>query len=148
MKGKVLMHMLSLEGHLVHTVNAALQETGRATSDPLLVAVALCAAYEIRLGKVDAYAFHMSGLVRMLEIRGGLDALEDSTPGLARMLMWHDVNTSATFGCEPYLQRQENIRALRPRANPSVFGTPLSQQHVRGVIGSSANTSTTGRLIG
>ena len=118
--------VLQLEEFLIQRVNTALQEPERAVSDPMLVTVALCAAYEVKNGNSDAYHIHMKGLMRMIDLRGGLGALYESDPYLERMLIWHDVNTSQIIGHEGYLLHLPNsLGQARPVSNLPTFQAPI-----------------------
>ena len=97
-RAKDFMQVLQLEDFLIKRVNAALKQPGRAVSDPMLVAVALCAAYEVKNGNPSAYHIHMKGLLRMIDLRGGLAKIGEEDPYLERLLIWHDVNTSRLSG--------------------------------------------------
>lgn len=120
------MQVLNLEDFLIKRVNTALKQPGRATSDPLLVAVALCAAYEVKNGNPAAYHIHMKGLMRMIEVRGGLEALGRDDPYLERMLIWHDVNTSQILGHEGYLYHlPHSLKDQRPQSNLPTFRQPI-----------------------
>ncbi len=80
---------LHLRGFMLSSINKALEDERRATSDPMLVAVALFAAYELKRGSVEAYHIHMNGLIKMINARGGLPELGRKDPYLERMLLWY-----------------------------------------------------------
>lgn len=125
-RAKDFMQVLQLEDFLIKRVNAALKQPDRAVSDPMLVTVALCAAYEVKNGNPDAYHIHMKGLMRMIDLRGGLPALGESDPYLERMLIWHDVNTSKIIGHEGYLLHMPNsLENARPQSNLPTFQAPI-----------------------
>lgn len=126
-RARDFMQVLQLEDFLIERVNAALKQPGRAVSDPMLVTVALCAAYEVKNGNPEAYHIHMKGLVRMIDLRGGLRAIGDADPYLERMLIWHDVNTSQIVGHEGYLLHLPNGLEddVRPEANLPTFRAPI-----------------------
>lgn len=121
--GTVLTSVVHIERFLVRSISNALQDPVRGVSDALLIAVALCAAYEIKHGSGACYHVHMRGLVQMIHLRGGLGALSDSDPYIARLLVWIDTNTSKLAGCAPYLQGMETSVAARPEANTRIFRT-------------------------
>lgn len=123
---KDFMQVLQLEEFLIRRINAALKQPGRAISDPMLVAVALCAAYEVKNGNPQAYHIHMKGLMQMIDMRGGLAAVGRDDPYLERMLIWHDVNTSQIVGHEGYLLHIPNsVTTKRPSSNVLTFRQPI-----------------------
>lgn len=92
--------ILQLRGMAIQQVNHALMEHSsrrRATSDQLIVAVAKMATYELLFGQRDTFHTHMTGLQRMVSLRGGLPAL--GLGGfLERMLLWIDANAAGITG--------------------------------------------------
>lgn len=92
----------NLEQHIVRSINAALRDPSRRISDHLLVAVSLCASYDIKHGNPDSYGVHMKGLVQMIELRGGLPEV-GKDPYVERLLLWQDSNTSELTGGLRYL---------------------------------------------
>lgn len=92
--------MLQLRGMAIQQVNGALTEHnsgGRATSDQLIVAVSKMATYELLFGQRETFHTHMTGLQRMVSLRGGLPAL--GLGGfLERMLLWIDANAAVITG--------------------------------------------------
>ena len=74
-------------------ITGALNDPGRATSDQLIAAVANMAWYEALFGDRKIFNIHMTGLLRMVSIRGGLPAL--GLDGfLERVLLWIDRKTA------------------------------------------------------
>lgn len=92
--------MLQLRGMAIQQVNRALMGRNpgiRATSDQLIVAVGKMATYELLFGQRETFHTHMTGLQRMVGLRGGLSAL--GLGGfLERMLLWIDSNAAAITG--------------------------------------------------
>ena len=118
--------VLRLETYLISRINLALDDSIRALSDPMLVAVALCAAYGLKSGDLEAYHVHMTGLVQMIRKRGGLDAIGRQDVYLERMLMWQDVNTAKMLGQEGYLEHMQNsMGSARPGSNVATFRNPF-----------------------
>lgn len=78
-------------------------------SDAILVAILILAGYEGLRGSRESYHVHMRGLVQMINMRGGLSKLNDSSPHLRELVMWHDVNVSTVLRCPPY--RSEMVDA-------------------------------------
>lgn len=64
-EGSTWAAVVGIERFLVKSISDALGEGERGVSDQLLVAVALCAAYEIKHGEGASYHVHMQGLVRV-----------------------------------------------------------------------------------
>lgn len=132
-RAKDFIQVLLLEDFLIRRVNAALQQPDRAVSDPMLVAVALCSAYEVKNGNPEAYHVHMQGLLRMIDMRGGLKAIHRDDPYLERMLIWHDVNTSEILGHEGYLAHLPNsLEEARPNSNLPTFKAPIETDEEKG----------------
>lgn len=86
-------NLLRLKQQTLEAINEALQRDQSLTSDALIGSVAKMAAYEAMYGDVDTYLAHMSGLKRMVELRGGLAQLGLSGL-LRRMIIWIDINSS------------------------------------------------------
>ncbi|GAB7327808.1 hypothetical protein MBLNU13_g11606t2 [Cladosporium sp. NU13] len=119
--GQTFASVLQIERFLMRSINEALGDPIRGISDPMLIAVALCAAYEIKHGTGACYHIHMRGLVQMIQLRGGLLAIGALDPYVVRLLAWIDTNTSKIAGCRPYLQGMVNGLASRPNANTAIF---------------------------
>lgn len=67
--------MLRLRGHVIRSINEALDDPSRATSDYVISAVSLLAMYEAYHGFRESYPVHMFGLMRMINHRGGFKQL-------------------------------------------------------------------------
>ena len=119
--GQIFTGVLQIERFLMRSISDALGDPIRGISDQMLIAVALCAAYEVKHGTGACYHIHMRGLVQMIHLRGGLLAIGSSDPYIVRLLTWMDTNTSKIAGCRPYLQRMADGLASRPHANTAVF---------------------------
>ena len=119
--GQIFAGVLQVERFLMRSISDALGHPIRGISDQMLIAVALCAAYEIKHGTGACYHIHMRGLVQMIHLRGGLLAIGSSDPYIVRLLTWMDTNTSKIAGCRPYLQGMADGLASRPHANTAVF---------------------------
>lgn len=114
--------ILQLRGMAISEINTALMEEGpRATSDQLVAAVANMAAYEALFGDRRIFNTHMTGLLRMVSLRGGLPAL--GLDGLLeRIVLWIDANASHITSLHPYFDRQAfPSRAQHPRPDPQRF---------------------------
>ena len=123
LEGQTLVGITHLENFLIHSLNTALDDPSRRVNDQVLIAVALSAAYDIKHGSGKAFHIHMKGLVRMIQMRGGLKAIMSPDPYTARLLVWLDINTSKIAGCKAYLEdMSEDIgETLWPRANTEIF---------------------------
>lgn len=88
----------------------------------MFTAVSLLAAHELQFVSATGYQIHMAGLVRMINLRGGMSAIGREDPYMERFLVWHDSNTSKQAGCEPYLKTVKDPSPLsRPEPNPDMF---------------------------
>ncbi|KAK4580422.1 hypothetical protein LTR86_000625 [Recurvomyces mirabilis] len=126
--GKDLMLMIEFEQHLICSINNALQDSSRGLSEQILMAVALCAAYEAKHGDNTKYDIHMTGLVRMINLRGGFRELGKHDMYITRFLVWVDLNISKIAGRKPYLQDMyAGLEATAPCANVQVFREPLAE---------------------
>lgn len=116
LQAKERYNMLLLQGQAIRSMNAALQDPVRSVSDRMLTAVALLAAYELKHGTREGFQAHMEGLVRMINLRGGLPEIGRADPYTERFLLWHDANTTSIAGCESYCQRVEkpSLESLPP----------------------------------
>lgn len=119
---------LQLRDMAISEINGALKEGSRATSDQLIVAVANMAAYEAVFGDRTIFNTHMTGLLRMVSLRGGLPAL--GLDGLLeRFLLWIDSNASHITRSNPYFDRQTfPSRAQHPRPDPQRFAGGVPRQ--------------------
>jgi hypothetical protein len=114
----------NMERFLLQSINDALQDPVRSISDQMLVAVALYAAYEIKHGSRSSYHIHMSGLVQMIKLRGGLREIGQQDPYVERLLLWQDANTAKLAGITGYLHDLDNSLAESsqlPKPNSRIF---------------------------
>lgn len=119
--GQTFASVMHIERFLMRSINDALGDPVRGISDQMLIAVALCAAYEIKHGTGACYHIHMQGLVQMIQLRGGLIAIGSPDPYIVRLLIWIDINTSKLANCRQYLQDMVNGLASHPHANTTTF---------------------------
>lgn len=66
--------LLQLRGLAILEINKALEDGLRVTSDHLIAAVATMASFEALFGDRNIFHMHMTGLLRMVSLRGGLPA--------------------------------------------------------------------------
>ena len=114
----------NMESFLLQRINEALQDPVRGISDQMLVAVALYAAYEIKHGNGARYHVHMTGLLQMINLRGGLREIGQQDPYVERLLLWQDANTARLAGIQGYFQNLDTSLdgpLSRPRPNPGIF---------------------------
>ncbi|EME43362.1 hypothetical protein DOTSEDRAFT_72689 [Dothistroma septosporum NZE10] len=118
-------HLLQLRGFLIRTIDAAFLDPVRCTCNQMLVAVALASAFEVKYNQNmdQGYHTHMSGLVKMVRMRGGLSEIQRSDPFVERFLLWHVANTSALpRGQNVYYQElSQTSVVMRPRADTHMF---------------------------
>ncbi|KAK5989915.1 hypothetical protein PT974_08178 [Cladobotryum mycophilum] len=84
-------HMYELKHEALNYINAAFKDEQKRLSDMLIGAVAKMASFEAMHGDVHSFRLHMTGLKRMVQMRGGLTKL--GLGGLLRrMIVWIDLN--------------------------------------------------------
>lgn len=113
--------LLQLRGMAIGAINSALEDPVRSMSDQIIAAVAKMASYEALYGDRRTFNTHMTGLTRMVTLRGGLPAL--GLGGLLeRILLWIDSNASHIAGTRVYFDRQAfPSAAVHPRPDPRRF---------------------------
>ncbi|KAL8690970.1 MAG: hypothetical protein Q9218_003708 [Villophora microphyllina] len=91
-----------LKEDAITSINRALQSPKVDISDQLIGAVAKMAAFEAGFAGDEAqYHIHMRGLLKMVELRGGLESL-GLNGLLGRMLLWIDLNASVILKTKLY----------------------------------------------
>ena len=120
--------LLQLRGMAIREINGALEDQARGTSDQLIAAVAQMASYEALFGDEDIYNTHMTGLLRMVSLRGGLPAL--GLDGLLeRMVLWIDINAAHITGSHIYFDRTAFPSTVRhPKPDPRRFTGGITRQ--------------------
>ncbi|KAL8728625.1 MAG: hypothetical protein Q9166_005278 [cf. Caloplaca sp. 2 TL-2023] len=114
--------LYKLKQDAISSINRGLQDPHLATSDQLIGAVAKMAAYEAGFAGDEAqYHMHMRGLVRMVELRGGLESL--GLDGLlARMIRWIDLNSAFLLKTHLYFPHAKALPGhITPEPNPGHF---------------------------
>lgn len=120
--------LLQLRLMAIREINCALENPRRATSDQLITAVAKMASYEALFGDRDIFNTHMTGLLRMVSLRGGLPAL--GLDGLLeRILLWIDSNASHLLGKHVYFDKAAfPTTAVHPRPDLRKFNCGITPE--------------------
>jgi hypothetical protein len=86
-------NVLQLKASAIGSINNAFASgISTRTSDAMIGAVAKMASYEAMQGDLESYRVHMTGVKRMVDLRGGLDCL--GLDGLLRrIIIWIDLNS-------------------------------------------------------
>lgn len=123
----ITIDLITLRGMALRKINERIQDTFKSQSDEVFGAILVLAQYEVLFGDIDTYQTHMSGLQRLVQVRGGISALGlDGV--LARMLLWVDINGSAIIGQRPCFHPSQVPSAFsHPKPDLDLFGTRYSQ---------------------
>ncbi|KAF7186326.1 hypothetical protein HII31_12401 [Pseudocercospora fuligena] len=114
--------LLKLRGLIISNINASLRDPTYATSDAVLVTVMMFAVHELWYTSKEAYHVHMAGLVRLVNLRGGLAQVGSEDPYFERFILWHDANASRAAGCEPYVRKvKQPSKLAAPKADTDMF---------------------------
>ncbi|KAK4895059.1 hypothetical protein LTR49_028323 [Elasticomyces elasticus] len=112
---------LQLRGMAIREINRALRDSVRATSDHLIAAVAHLACFEALCCNRNAFNTHMTGLLRIVSMRGGLPTL-GLNGWLERLLLWIDANATHLLGTRLYFDKAAfPTTAVHPRPNARRF---------------------------
>ncbi|KAK5128312.1 hypothetical protein LTR85_002979 [Meristemomyces frigidus] len=112
---------LRLQQYVYNDINTALRYPERATSDQSIAAVLLLATYEALHGQMDLYHLHMTGLVQMVNARGGLSGL-GMNGYLELFILWQDGNFANAIGGCGYSHLAQSPSTLpKARADNSMF---------------------------
>ena len=96
--------LLQLRGMAIREISTAMSDPARARSDQIIAAVAIMASFEALFGDRDIFNTHVTGLLRLVSLRGGLPAL--GLDGLlARILLWIDSNASHMANSHVYFDK-------------------------------------------
>jgi hypothetical protein len=110
--------LLLLKSRAISAINKALEAADSPTSDPLIGAVAKMASYEAMFGDQPTYELHMGGLLKMVQLRGGLSSL--GLGGLlARICVWIDRNSAFLNNSQLHFDSVDE--ELSAQVNPSGF---------------------------
>ncbi|KAL8687491.1 MAG: hypothetical protein Q9218_006354 [Villophora microphyllina] len=94
--------LVKFKEHAISSINRALRGANPVITDRLLGAAAKMAAYEAGFAKdPKQFHVHMKGLIKMVELRGGLESL-GMNGLLARMLLWVDLNAAYILKTKMY----------------------------------------------
>ncbi|KAK7211546.1 hypothetical protein V2G26_018724 [Clonostachys chloroleuca] len=117
-------YLLELKSDAINSINRGICHGVHWASDTLIGACAKMASFEAMHGNLDAFHVHMAGLCRMLELRGGLNAL--GLGGLLRrIIIWIDLNSAFLLKSERYFPGQsfgDDDDIVEP--NPQSFLAP------------------------
>ena len=103
-------------------IKRALQDAAVEVTDQLIGAVAKMASYEAMFGTEAQYHIHMTGLVKMIDLRGGLESLLALDGLLARMCLWIDLNSAFLLGTKLYFSHAKSLPGHSiPAPNPGHF---------------------------
>jgi hypothetical protein len=119
--------LLQLRGMAIREINRALEDATRATTDQIIAAVGLMACYEVLFGDQDIFNTHMTGLLRLVTLRGGLPRL-GLNGLLERVLLYIDANATQLIRQRVYFD---------PDAFPATARHPVPdlQRFTRGSAG-------------
>ncbi|KAF2725485.1 hypothetical protein K431DRAFT_215635 [Polychaeton citri CBS 116435] len=120
--------LLSLRGLAIRAINEALGDESRATSDQIIIAVSNMAWFEVLFGDPQVYGTHMTGLLRLVSLRGGLPAL--GLDGLLeKFILWIDANAAHLVRGKVHFDRAVFPSSKRhPHPDPLRFRGGLSSQ--------------------
>ena len=96
--------LLSMRQWAIFAVSEAVRAVTGSVGDHVIAAVAKLAAYEAMYGTLTLYHTHMTGLERMLRLRGGLSAISGLDGFLARLLVWIDTNSAFLLDTHLHLE--------------------------------------------
>lgn len=116
--------LLKLKSDAIGSIHNSLQCDRNSVSDALIGATAKMASFEAMYGQVESYHMHMNGLRKMIEMRGGLNAL--GLDGLLRrIVVWIDLNSSFLLKIPRYFPQHHfegEVEMTEP--NPQNFLAP------------------------
>ncbi|KAL8967172.1 MAG: hypothetical protein Q9183_003038 [Haloplaca sp. 2 TL-2023] len=114
--------LYKLKEEAISSINRSLQKPDPVVTDQLIGAVAKMAAYEAGFaGDELQYHVHMRGLMKMVELRGGLESL-GLNGLLARMLLWIDLNAAFLLKTKLYFSHVDALPGHTvPPPNPGHF---------------------------
>lgn len=108
--------LLQLKAKAISLIGPALAAEG--PTDQLIGAVAKMASYEAMFGDQTSYEQHMNGLVKMVQLRGGLPEL-GLNGMLAKICLWIDCNSALLHNTPLHFTSVPEY--LSTQVNPSGF---------------------------
>ncbi|CAG8977240.1 hypothetical protein HYALB_00007936 [Hymenoscyphus albidus] len=127
----------------IKLANSRLPNSEDAVSDGIISTVLIMAVYNHILQDFKSWNIHMSGLKRILELRGGIETLQ-TTPILRLLISWHDISGSYAHDQEPHFPYP--IISLPTLPTPDV--PPLAPvQHLINTFSSSSYTAVAQNLL-
>ncbi|KAE8447393.1 hypothetical protein EG329_010807 [Mollisiaceae sp. DMI_Dod_QoI] len=114
--------LLDLRQKAILGINESLSKSERGPDDHTIGAVFCMSLLESMYGDASSYRVHMMGLHRMVQMRGGLNALElDGL--LARMIVWLDFNHAKVHGTALFFGESVEVSSRRsPFRHPKDAG--------------------------
>lgn len=92
-----------LKHEAITAINRLILSNNGIVDDQTIGAVAKMASYEAMFGEAELYHTHMKALVRLIDLRGGLNTL--GLGGLLmRMVLWIDLNSAFLLNCPVYFK--------------------------------------------
>jgi len=114
--------IFALRSMAISGMNEHLLSPVSSLSDELVGAILHVAAYEALFGDRDAFAMHMNGLRKIVQLRGGLSTL--GLDGLLeRMILWVDANACFATGLDIFFNKNDfPTHVNHPPLNLALFG--------------------------
>jgi hypothetical protein len=104
--------LLDLRQNAISSINLSLSDPKQRCDDHTIAAVFCMCTLESLYGDAQTYQIHMSGLARMVGLRGGLDNL--ALDGLMkRMIVWLDYNHAKRHGSQLHFGQSMEV-SMRP----------------------------------
>jgi hypothetical protein len=126
---------LGLRQKAISSINEAVAHRRRCTSDEAIEALFIVASLESIYGEVSVFHVHMKGLAKMVDLRGGIDALGLGGV-LGELVMWID---SKHYGNDCYIGQSMGMKdqhlpfrhpGLAKSSGPSRYS--LQEHHLYG----------------
>ena len=110
-----------LQAQAIEAINVALKDPKRATGDPLILAIGRIALHECMYGdRHAANTIHRPAQQRMIQIRGGMKALE--FPELVKRLMrWADTVMTKQGGTSRFIEDDDTAENFTMSQSISVL---------------------------
>ncbi|KAJ9662111.1 hypothetical protein H2201_006219 [Coniosporium apollinis] len=121
-------HTLRLKSQAIAALNQSLADDRRSVNDALIGAVPAIGSYEIIYGQSFSAHIHMTGLQRIVALRGGLDAL-GFHGFLQQIVLWMDRNQASLTGRKLYFP-EASTKALYCPPKVDVIRLPRSFKNI------------------